>query len=728
MNFRVNFIDLAMYKKSTLAMLLWLGISSTVAFAQVPAGPPPGGMGGTPELLAGPTGPADFTTWLAGMKQWRLEQKELINYSEAEYNRPEFAWISKNVIHTQMMIEDRYFFDPVSGKYTVDNYLDDLIKRYGGIQSVLIWPSYPNIGIDNRNQYDMIADMPGGIEGVKQMVADFKRRGVRVLFPIMVWDHGTREVDSSMAFALTRLMAEIGADGLNGDTMPGVTEDFFDEYKKADYPLVLEPELGLRTLEMVKWNTMSWGYWNYGAIPGVSTYKWLEPKHMVHVNRRWGTDKTDDVQYSFFNGVGYTTWENIWGIWNGIAERYAASIRRTSKILLYFSDLLSSSDWEPHSPVIQEGVFASKFPGKSQTLWTIINRTDGDLTGRQIRLAHQPNMRYFDLWNGVELIPAREGDDVYLSFDMERKGYGALLASNDEAITADFLTFLKEMNAESKVKLHELSAEWRPIPQTMVEIPATAPLLAAPKDMVLIPEAKGYRFESKGLFIEGDQLPSAIGVQHPWEDTSPARSHQHDIDIKPFYMDRYPVTNAEFKKFMDATQYQPKEPHNFLKHWENGTYPEGHGNKPVTWVSLSDARAYASWAGKRLPHEWEWQYAAQGMDRRLYPWGNVADSTRVPRIGKGRDMPPLSDVDAHPEGASPFGVLDLVGNIWQWTDEYSDEHTRFAILKGSTNYRPQGSWWYFPQANELYKYGKYLLMYDGRDRSASIGFRCVADL
>ena len=80
-----------------------------------------------------------------------------------------------------------------AGRYTVDRYLDDLDKRYGGIDAVLIWATYPNMGIDDRNQLEMVASMPGGIEGVRQMVADFHRRGVRVLFPMMMWDEGTHE-------------------------------------------------------------------------------------------------------------------------------------------------------------------------------------------------------------------------------------------------------------------------------------------------------------------------------------------------------------------------------------------------------------------------------------------------------------------------------------------------------------------------------------------------------
>jgi formylglycine-generating enzyme required for sulfatase activity len=201
----------------------------------------------------------------------------------------------------------------------------------------------------------------------------------------------------------------------------------------------------------------------------------------------------------------------------------------------------------------------------------------------------------------------------------------------------------------------------------------------------------------------------------------------HKIHIKPFYIDKYPVTQAEFKRFLEATRYHPRDDHNFLRDGKNGNFPDGWGNKPVTWVSLEDARAYAAWAGKRLPHEWEWQYAAQGSDGRAYPWGNEWDAGAVPLPDQGRDMRAPTNVDAYPKGASPFGVMDLVGNVWQWTDEFVDEHTRAGILKGGSFYQPQGSLWYFPQAYKLTEHGKYLLMAPSVDRSGAIGFRCVVD-
>ncbi|MGH9626562.1 MAG: formylglycine-generating enzyme family protein, partial [Bryobacteraceae bacterium] len=156
-------------------------------------------------------------------------------------------------------------------------------------------------------------------------------------------------------------------------------------------------------------------------------------------------------------------------------------------------------------------------------------------------------------------------------------------------------------------------------------------------------------------------------------------------------------------------------------------YPAGWGNKPVTWVSLEDARAYAKWAGKRLPHEWEWQLAAQGFDGRIYPWGNKWSPSAVPVPDTGRTLSGPNDVHAHPAGASPFGVMDLVGNVWQWTDEYTDEHTRAAILRGGSYYQPQGSLWYFPQAYRNDRHSKLLLMAPSYDRSGTLGFRCVVN-
>jgi formylglycine-generating enzyme required for sulfatase activity len=525
--------------------------------------------------------------------------------------------------------------------------------------------------------------------------------------------------------ATVEILKEIGADGINGDTYRGLPRAFREASDKSGHVLALEPEGAMESGAQVMWNNQSWGYWNYTFIPGVSEYKWIEPRHMVNVCRRWARDKTDDLQSAFFNGVGYESWENIWGIWNGITPRDGEALRRISKIERRFAEFLVSRAWEPHTPVLQHGVFASKWPAGGRTLWTVVNRNQYAAGGQQLQVAHESGARYFDLWNGTELKPEVRDSRAILSFTMERFGYGCILATGAKGMLPEEQTFLKEMAALAARPLDSFDHEWKALPQQLVPVQPAGKPSAGAQGMVRIPAAE-FDFIVSGVMIEGGN-DVGTGVQYPWE-ASPRRHHRQHMRIDSFYIDRFPVTNAQFKEFLDASRYKPGDDHNFLRHWKAGTYPEGAGNKPVVWVSLEDARAYARWAGKRLPREWEWQYAAQGTDGRLYPWGNEWDAKRVPQPDQSRDMRLPDNVDAHPSGASPFGVMDLVGNVWQWTDEFTDEHTRAAIVRGGSFYEPQGSHWYFPQARRLDQHGKYLLMAPSKDRSGGIGFRCAADL
>jgi formylglycine-generating enzyme required for sulfatase activity len=665
----------------------------------------------------------EHEAWLADIRHWRNERRVRIGYNGSRYDLPALQWTQSSFIQPQMMVHDRYFYDPVLAKYTVDRYLDDLEKRYGGIDAVLIWPTYPNMGIDNRNQHDMIRSMPGGLTGVKQMIADFHRRGVRVLFPMMMWDQGTRDPGMPWPYAIATLMAEIGADGINGDTQDGVPLAFTLAADEAGHPLAFEPEGGPSD-EALAWNVMRWGQYQFPFTPLVDKYKWLEPRHMVNISDRWKRDKTDDLQFAFFNGVGWESWENIWGIWNGITPCDAEATRRVATIERAIAPFLVSKMWEPMAPMLRYGVYASRWPMGEQAVWTIVNRNEYALEGDQIEIHAMPGIRYFDLYRGVELTPeARSGERTVLTFPIEAKGYGAVLATNT-APDQKIVSLMSTMKNLTTASLSTYSHEWTVLPQQIVPIQATKAATTTPAGMIKIPEAD-FTFRVSGIEIEGFN-DVGVDVQYPWED-SPRRFHQHTIHVNSFYIDKFPVTNADFKKFIDATRYHPKDDLDFLRDWKDGVYPSGWENKPVTWVSQEDARAYAAWAGKRLPHEWEWQYAAQGPELRLYPWGNEWHPAAVPVPDRSRNMRGPDAVDAHSEGASPFGVMDLVGNVWQWTEEFVDGHTRAAIVRGGSYYQPQGSIWYFPQAYKLNEHGKLLLMSPSMDRSAALGFRCVAD-
>ncbi|MFQ5729391.1 MAG: formylglycine-generating enzyme family protein [Waddliaceae bacterium] len=238
------------------------------------------------------------------------------------------------------------------------------------------------------------------------------------------------------------------------------------------------------------------------------------------------------------------------------------------------------------------------------------------------------------------------------------------------------------------------------------------------KNMVLVP-AGDFIMQVEYRWREGLTLDSLIvgeaGIRY--------RSTEK-VFVPAFYIDKTEVTNEQFKRFLDATGYKPKWPKNFLKHWHGGNYPRGKGNHPVVWVSLEDAKAYAKWAGKRLPTEVEWQKAAQGEDGRTWPWGNVYDPKKANMDSNG-----TKPVGSYKEGASPYGCLNMAGNVWEMTDSFqSDGYHYFSWLRGGSFFFAKGSRWYMqggPITN--YQRTKFWYMTPALNRSATIGFRCAKD-
>ncbi|MGB9196514.1 MAG: SUMF1/EgtB/PvdO family nonheme iron enzyme [Terriglobales bacterium] len=687
-------------------------------------------------FFSGPDSPAAQPAWLDVLKAWRNDRRTLLRYNDAQYTRPDLEWTQHIFSQVQLLIWDRSLYDPDKREYTVNHFLDEIESRLGPIDAVLIWHVYPNLGVDDRNQFDLLRDLPGGLPGLKRMVDQFHQRNVKVFFPILAWDGGTRpEANAaSPAETMSQLLKQIGADGINFDTLESVPPQFRQASDAIGHPLALEPQFQPRD-ESLAWTNLSWNDWvtwegkPYPFTPMVSKDKWMEPRHTVNVTDRFTRDKTDSLQHAFFNGQGYASLENLWGFWYANTPHDSEAILRFTRIERAMSDYLRSPGWEPHAPVIQSGVFASRFPTPRGTLWTIVNRNEYQVDGAQLVIRSQPGMHYpgvhyYDLWHGKELTPAPVAGKGTLDFPIEGLGYGAILATSEPPAQLDDL--MKFMAARSARPLSDYSREWKPVPQAVVDIAPTKPAASAPSGMVRIPEGD-FDFQVSGIEIEGGNDPG-VDVQYPWEDL-PRRYHHHSLHLHSFYIDRTPVTNSQFKIFLDATHYHPKEDddHNFLRDWKEGSFPQGWENKPVTWISIEDARAYAAWAGKRLPHEWEWQYAAQSTDARPYPWGKQWDPQALPPVDSGPAMHPLANVAEFPSGASPFGVLDMIGNISQWTDEFRDPHTRAAIIRGGAAYQPLGSIWYFPQTYRLDEHEKYLLMSPGRDRSGTIGFRCLVD-
>ncbi len=208
--------------------------------------------------------------------------------------------------------------------------------------------------------------------------------------------------------------------------------------------------------------------------------------------------------------------------------------------------------------------------------------------------------------------------------------------------------------------------------------------------------------------------------------------------VRPFYLDVTEVTNRAYKKFIDETQH-PAPPL-----WKNGTFPEGQENFPVTDVTWEDANAYAKWAGKRLPTEEEWEFAARGTDGRLYPWGE----TYKPGVANINDDTAATNnevktqaVASYADGKSPFGLMDMSGNAFEWTASALKAYAGGKLPPETESYQNLkvirgGSWRSDPkQASGTYRRGWPATRKDwpeGIDPSkidyTAIGFRCAQDV
>jgi len=238
------------------------------------------------------------------------------------------------------------------------------------------------------------------------------------------------------------------------------------------------------------------------------------------------------------------------------------------------------------------------------------------------------------------------------------------------------------------------------------------PSSGAYADMVLIPA---------GEFTMGEDSAEAKDDEKP----------PHNVYLSDFYIDRYEVTNRQYRKFIQATGHrvpyvekQWAEPYN----WHGSSYPEGKGDYPVVLISWDDAMAYARWAGKRLPSEAEWEKAARsGLVGKKYPWGDTIGFNRA-SYDKGlirrRTLTPVGNYSPN-----SFGLYDVAGNVWEWClDWYDEEYYRVSpgrnpdgAEKGLYRVLRGGSWINTEKYLRCSHRGKNVPDY----RSYTLGFRCA---
>lgn len=696
-----------------------------------------GGLEDDQQLFFPPRDPKQWPAFREKLHAWRADVRKRIRYDDSLYNRSDFKWVSSCFSCCFLMLNDARFYDPSHG-YTVDSFLNQAEREFSGFDSIVLWHAYPRIGVDERNQFDLYREMPGGLEGLKEVTRQLHERGLKVFIDYNPWDQGTRRDESDDMSQVIEIIQAIEADGIFLDTMQKGEAGLRERLDRARSGLVLEGE-GTVPLENISENHMSWAQYfpGYHGPPPVLRNKWLERRHIQHHIKRFEEDHTSELHAAWMNGSGMMVWENVFGTWVGWSARDKSILRSMLPIQRNYAALFSGEGWTPFVETGMDHVYANRWEDDGIALYTLVNRLDHPREGLLLRVPENRTLRYFDLIAGKEIKPVRKDGAAWIRGSLRPRDIGGIIVGTGERFGPDFFRFLERQSQRY------LAADFDPVsPPVETRLKKTAPTrlyAAPPAGMIAVPAITArlrttFRIRECGFYTSQSAISIAGGLHRQV-------TLERNVKLPPFAMDETPVTNAQFYLFLRDSGYRPRHSERFLKHWIDGRPPEGKETHPVVYVDLDDARAYAKWAGKRLPTEEEWQYAAQGpellpyWDERAYPWGNVLETRDgpAPAFCNNGQTGGTTPVRAFPAGRSQLGFYDLCGNTWEWTEsERTDGRTRFCIIRGGSWFHPLESGtsdWYLDYGAQACNHAvKLLLVWPGLDRCSTIGFRCVADL
>ncbi|HZY83073.1 MAG TPA: formylglycine-generating enzyme family protein [Cyclobacteriaceae bacterium] len=683
--------------------------------------------------------------WQDGLRIIFQDRKlyDLKSFDSTLYKRKDLEWMRSAYVMHLMMAWDKEYPDLV-----------DFVKRgkdlYGGDDVICLWPTWPTLGIDQRNQFDMYRDLPGGLKGLKALSDSLHALGTKFFIAYNPWDESTRKEDHLKGLA--DLIRETGADGVVLDTK-GESSKELQAAADAVKPGVIMYSEGMAVPKDME-NIVSGRVHN--ALyhpPMLNLNKLINPQFSIfrvaEVNKE---PIKREYAVAFFNGYGTEINQFAPGHPDWETEQYKF-LGRTSMILRENSKVFTDSKLSPLEPTVLDSIWINKWEGTEKTLYTVFCMRPKGHNGFMLGARGTPGRHLVDLWHHKDytllyvdpfnerLLGTNDEGEVTCIADLpvllETKLTGFKLSvkaprgtqvrvwkgdpaySNKNVVKTGLNDVVDLKRYEGKVVVQLFDGD-ELLDENVIDIKAGVPRLVS--DIVKTPEGgdtKGMKKIPAGIFrfqaTHGDEFISY-----------PPDTIATPISISSFMMDETPVTNEQFYEFIKSTSYKPVDFVNYLKNWKDGRPAKGEERYPVVYISLEDARAYAKWAGKRLPTEVEWQYAAQTSAGNVWPWKQAQPDNTVCNMGDGKLYP----VGKFKNAANPYGLLDLSGCVWQLTnDVYESGSYAYIIMKGGSYFKPTSSWWYVQGGPRELHYRQFLLrVSQGFERNGTVGFRCVKDL
>jgi formylglycine-generating enzyme required for sulfatase activity len=751
------------------------------------------------ETILYPAGTIEYTIWLepyvgnwqSGLLKVFRDRKlyDVDNFNDSLYKRPDLMWMRNAYTMHLMMAWDKFFYDPIEKRYLIKDFLQRGNKLYGGDDIISIWPTWPTLGLDQRNQFDLFKDLPGGLDSIRSLSNFLIQQNKHLFVSYNPWDIDTRSLNHYTGLA--KLINQTNADGVVLDTYGSSTDSLQLAADSVRKGVIMYSE-GMAVPKDMQGIISGRVHNALYYPPFLNLNKFIQPGFSIfRVAELYKEPIHREFATSFFNGYG--TELNIMapGQPEWVEEQYK-TLGKTTQILRQLSDNFNSNQSSFLLPTFKDSIWVNKWPTLKSEVFTIYSILPSGFKGPLFKTTFKKGYHFVDMYNHELINPIIENDDATIEVETAAFHSKYLGTNNEGAIgcVAQLPILFSAQQIDGKITIQVN----RPLPNTqfwvytsntqktplkfnyqsqsidigdiesrfegkiiiqviqkiadryklldeniLVIIPGTpiiiksnalrnAPIVVNKKGMMLIPSGK-FVFKQ----THGDNF-----IPYPTFTDSTV------ILMNSYWMDQTPVTNEQFLDFIIASKYKPSDTTNFLKHWVGGKPELSDLHKPVVNISYEDASAYARFYNKLLPTEMEWQYAAQTSDLNEWPWKQEYPVTReyeeitntlsVIKL-KGIDSTyanlgngVLDAVGAHPKGINPNGLLDLVGSVWQLTkDKYISGSYEYIILKGGSYFKPSGSWWYVQAGPRELTYAQYLLrVSQGFERNSTVGFRCIA--